>query len=160
MKRNSIVDTLTGKIGGIKSSLGDYHFLANRDRYNTCKLAATKLAFTHVNLNLLQLDACQKLAAILKLHNATLSLCNFTNISDYDFNQDLQYTIPALLQDSPDCFLMYSYDKIYLGTNISKNLADYFGKKQTHPSFEFVAQECDFDFDDACFVLSPNWKGI
>ncbi|WP_419420476.1 hypothetical protein ACNVED_04030 [Legionella sp. D16C41] len=127
---------LVGSIGNSIPSLGEkYHFLHNEKRFQSCKEAVNKLFFVQIHLNLMDSKQCYQLAEHLSRHNAELTLVNFTNIADHQYGKmALQQSIPLLLKDSPDCFILYSTGVMNNGAieklniHITQNLDNYFNQ--------------------------------
>lgn len=116
------------KAGG---SIEDYNFLSSLEIFKECKQAAKKLIFVQIKLDLMNEIECQKLDALLSSHNATMTLCNLTNIHDYDRENKLSKSVALLLQSSPHCLVMYSTkskcsERNDLYTHVSKGLVKYF----------------------------------
>jgi hypothetical protein len=132
------IDVLLEGLNGEQAndSLREYHFLSSDYRFQQCKDALSKLAFVNINLNLLDKSECEKLSVILDKHSACLSICNFTNIHQYDSSPMHEYiksTTEILLQNSPDCFFMYSTGPSYnLNTNFSVCKNNYFNLTETY----------------------------
>ena len=131
---NFLTDVLTGKQGNADSSLEEFHFLKTVARFNKCKFSASQLAISNIQLDLTNINQVENLASFLQKKRGILTLCNFTNIHDYDDNRLIKTTVPILLKNSEGCFLMYATgEKVgSLSTNITQDLADYFAHKQTY----------------------------
>lgn len=91
-----------------KMSLKDYFFLDNLPRFIECKKAAEKLIFAGIQLDLLDSERCDHLSNILAEQDATIALCNFTNIHEYGGKDDIKNSALYLLKNSPDCLVMHS----------------------------------------------------
>lgn len=89
-------------------SLEEYNFLSTPEKFKACKQAAKELIFVQVKLDLLDEQKCQQLDALLSRHHAAITLCNLTNIHDYDNENKLCKSVALLLQSSPHCLVMGS----------------------------------------------------
>lgn len=145
-----LMNMLTGKRGTVSDSLEQYHFLSSSERFNACKKAFTQLSFTHINFNLMSEIECHQLAVILRNSNAIFTLCNFTNIHDYDKDEMLKITVPLLLDGSPNCFIMYATHMSNY-TNISNKIEDYFNKFDIED-----AKLDDLDLPDDFFITCQH----
>jgi hypothetical protein len=159
-----LLDMLTGKQGIVERSLKNYHFLNTIERFDLCKKSANNLSFMQIKFNLMDEDACRQLAVLLKNYNAMLTVCNFTNIHDYDPDmKKLKLSIPLLLNGSPDCYIMYATN-IY-NANISNKLEDYFNEvdtdiisKNKHEVKDANIELPDDDFSDCLIIPCHNLK--
>jgi hypothetical protein len=125
------VDALLGKDNVLLSqvqnaSLRDYHFLKNKKRFDRCKQAFKKLTLVQIQLNLEDKEKCSQLASIIKKHDASIILCNVTNIHDYVDKEKLSVNVPLLLSNPEQCLIMYAKDLKKLRTTISMGLVNYF----------------------------------
>lgn len=137
---------LSGERGYIADSLKQYHFLSTPECFNACKQAAAKLAFTHINLNLLDENECGCLGSMLKNSNAILTVCNFTNIHDYDKHNKVNSSTNLLLDGSFNYCIIYSTNR-GTSSHVTNNIEDYFNK--VNPNITL-----NDDFDDS-IVLIP-----
>ncbi len=135
-----LIKMLEGEFGYLGDSLKQYHFLSSAERFSACKKALSQLMFTHINFNLLSGKKCSQLALTLKQSNAILTLCNFTNIHDYDKKNSLKNTVPLLLENSPKNQIIYSTDDATFA-HIS-NLSDYLNNVK----IESTEEELDLGF--------------
>lgn len=106
--------------------LGKYHFLSSRDRYEKSKAALNKLSFVNIHLNLADNAKCQLLSELLEKFDAILTVCNFTNIHQYNDEAILKASIGSLLKNSPHCFIMHSDSNTALSAQFSVSLEEYF----------------------------------
>ena len=133
------IDLLLRGLNGEQTndSLREYHFLYSDNRFQQCKDALSKLAFVNINLNFLNKSECEKFSVILDKHSACLSICNFTNIHQYDMHKHIKSTTDIVLLNSPNCFFMYSTGPDYnLNTNFSVCKNDYFNLTNTYSNPE------------------------
>lgn len=126
-------DILLGKIEATKLSLTEKkHFLLSEERYKQCKQLRKNLSFIHIDFDLMDPQKAHILSDLLKSFESEITLCNFTNIHDYDDQKKLSISVSALLRYSNDYFVMYSQgEKIdstitKLQSSISLGLIDYF----------------------------------
>lgn len=106
----------------IDYSLDRFHFLESNERFLLCKEASSRVIITNVCVDLFNVVHCFRLKTILEKNDLALSLCNFTNIHEYDSNKSLAVSIPFLLNQSSNCFLMYSKN---LRTRLALSRDDY-----------------------------------
>lgn len=114
-KRTAASGAINGKMDGLmrclhnrKLTLGEYHFLQTQERFEKCREAAKKLGFINGDLNLMDVEQCYKLACLLKSKSAIISVCNLTNIHQYDEHRYIGISVPTLLHESPNCIVMHS----------------------------------------------------
>lgn len=106
---------------------GPYHFLSSTESFNACKNAAKNLEFVLMKLDLTHAGKCEQLADLLTQQQAMLRLCNFTNIHHYGGADKLSLSLPLLLKDSEECFIMFAKGPIdNLSTKLSWGLTEYF----------------------------------
>lgn len=137
-KSEILIQDFLEELKSRKSSLHGYHFISSQQRFDECKNAENKLAFAHINFNLLGTDDCPNpcriLSDLLKKHNAILTFSNLTNIHQYcsDRRDQLERNVNSLFQDAKDYFVMYSiYGEKYIEAQISDSLTEYFNKTAT-----------------------------
>lgn len=123
-----------------KKSLGEYHFLANQKRFEKCKEAYKKVLLQRIVFDLLSPKDCHHLAEILRQEHGVITVCNFTNIHNYDnefsyqedgevvFHTQIEHIATTLLlNDSRDAFIIFSEPVLALQNKFSHGL-DHFLK--------------------------------
>lgn len=107
----------------LEYTLRDMHFLSSDSIFLECKKAAERFEIICISIDLLNTTHCLKLAEILYANKTELALCNVTNIHDYDAEHNLIINIPLLLNDSPNCIILFSKNLMSTG---ALNQNDYF----------------------------------
>lgn len=149
-----LMDELTNKT---KDSLKNSHFLSSDERFVQCKQVAEKLFFTNIKFNLMDVNACREMGHLLNHSNARLTLCNFTNIHEYDADMKrIKMAAPLLLSRSPDCFIMYASHS--LETNMSNKLDDYFNQVHQPSRPDPAVNNAELDLsDDITYIPKDDY---
>ncbi|HLB42069.1 MAG TPA: hypothetical protein VJN02_04310 [Gammaproteobacteria bacterium] len=133
--------------------LGNYHFYDNQKRFNECKKSLKNLIISQINLNLFDEIKCNQLSSLLRKNNATISLCNFSNIHELDPDESkFIKSTSTLLHGIKDCFIMYTSRNwnpnrgALLGTNLITGLNDFYRTALKNEKIKFDRKVTSIQF--------------